>query len=113
MAHFAQLNADNIVLQVVVVHNNDAPNEQAGIAFLHELFGSEKTWVQCSYNATIRGRYPGPGYTYDFQSDVFIAPQPFQSWTLDGNYDWQPPTLMPGTGEWMWDEETLAWVEAA
>lgn len=112
MAHFAQIDNDNIVLQVVVVHNNDAPTEQAGIAFLHGLFGPEKTWVQCSYNATIRGRYPGVGYTYNAQADVFVAPRPYLSWSLDMNYSWQPPIPMPDQGEWMWDEGTLAWVEA-
>lgn len=112
MAHFAELDANNTVLQVVVVHNNDAPTEQAGIAFLHGLFGEGRTWVQCSYNATIRGRYPGPGYTYNEQADVFVAPQPFPSWTLDADYDWQPPTPMPEGTEWMWDENQLQWVPA-
>lgn len=112
MAHFAELDANNIVQQVVVVHNNDAPTEQAGIAFLHGLFGPDKRWVQCSYSATIRGRYPGPGYTYDQQANVFIAPRPFPSWDLNADHDWIPSVAMPGEGEWQWDEGQLAWVAA-
>ena len=110
MAHFAQIDANNIVVRVVVVHNNDAPDEATGIAFLHGLFGEDKTWLQCSYNNNIRKQYPGPGYSYN--GAVFIAPQPYPSWTLDANHDWQPPTSMPVDGEWLWDENQTQWIPA-
>lgn len=72
MAHFAKLNSENIVEQVVVVHNNDAPDEATGIAFLNNLFG-DATWVQTSYNGNIRKNYASVGGTYDPQRDAFIA----------------------------------------
>ena len=72
MAHFAKLNSENIVEQVVVVHNNDAPDEATGIAFLNNLFG-DATWVQTSYNGNIRKNYASVGGTYDPQRNAFIA----------------------------------------
>ena len=74
MAHFAKLNSENIVEQVVVVHNNDAPDEATGIAFLNNLFGAA-TWVQTSYNGNIRKNYASVGGIYDPQRDAFIAPK--------------------------------------
>ncbi len=74
MAHFAKLNSENIVEQVVVVHNNDAPDEATGIVFLNNLFG-DATWVQTSYNGNIRKNYAGVGGTYDPQRDAFIPPK--------------------------------------
>lgn len=110
MAHYAQIDENGIVLGVVVVHNNDAPTEQDGIDFLHALLGADKAWVQCSYNAAIRGRYPAEGYRYDASADVFISPKPYPSWALDENHDWQPPTPKPDGSYW-WDEANLQWVE--
>ena len=105
MAHFAEV-LNGVVQRVTVVHNN---HEAEGAQFCHDLLGGE--WVQCSYNNRIRKQYPGTGYTYDKINDVFIAPQPYESWTLDSNFDWQPPTPMPSTGgEYKWSEEDLAWV---
>lgn len=111
MAHFAKLNDDNVVLEVHVVHNSVAPNEAEGVAFLTNWSGGYKNWKQCSYNGNFRKQYPGSGYTYDPGADVFIAPQPYPSWSLDHNYDWQAPTPMPETGIWSWDENTKKWVE--
>lgn len=108
MAHFAEIDQNNIVLRVLVVPDEQ---EHRGHDYLSERLGG--TWVQTSYNNRIRKQFAGPGYTYDSTADVFIAPQPFQSWSLDANHDWQPPTPMPETGEWMWDEGSLAWVDAA
>ena len=76
MAHFARLDENNTVAEVVVVNNSDAPDEATGIAFLLSLFGPAN-WRQCSYNGNIRKQYPGIGYTYDPVADVFIAPRPF------------------------------------
>ena len=80
MAHFAQLNADNVVTQVIVVNNDvlkdEAGNEQEalGVAFCKSLFGEDTNWVQTSYNANFRGIYAGIGMTYDQANDVFVAP---------------------------------------
>ena len=112
MAHFAQLNSENVVEQVVAVHNNDAPDEAAGIAFLNNLFGNA-TWVQTSYNNRIRKNYAGIGYTYDSGRDAFIPPQPYPSWTMsEETCLWSAPVLYPADGKmYNWNEETLSWIE--
>ena len=115
MAHFAKLDANNMVLEVNVVANAalDSNNEEAsGIAFLTEWSGGYPNWVQTSYNNNFRKQYAGIGYSYDSVADVFIAPQPYPSWSLDDNFNWQPPTPMPEGELWYWDEATLSWVEA-
>jgi hypothetical protein len=67
-------------------------------------------WKQTSFNNNFRKQYCGVGFTYSADADVFVTPQPFPSWTLDSNYDWQPPTPMPTDGEtYYWNEEELAW----
>ena len=105
MAHFAEI-LDGVVQRVIVVHDNEEAN---GSQFCHDLLGGD--WLQCSYNNRIRKQFPSAGFTYNSTADVFIAPQPFTSWTLDANFDWQPPTPMPSTGEpYRWSEEDLAWV---
>ena len=116
MAHFAQLDANNIVLQVIAVSNPDTADasgvekEYIGAAVCERLLGG--TWKQTSYNGNIRKRYAGIGYTYDAGRDAFITPQPYPSWALDDNADWQAPVPMPDDGKmYGWDEETLSWVE--
>ena len=112
MAHFAKLNSENVVDQVVVVDNNDAPDEASGIAFLTNLFGNA-TWVQTSYNGNIRKNYAGLDYTYDSQRDAFIPQQPFPSWILvEDTCLWEAPTPMPTDGIYHWDEATISWVRA-
>ena len=109
MAHFAKIE-DNIVTKVLVVDNN---LEHRGADFLANDLGLGGTWIQTSYNGNFRKQFAGIGYTYDAVNDVFIAPQPFASWSLDQNFNWQPPTPMPIEGNfWHWDEATLSWVEA-
>ena len=111
MAHFAKLNSENIVEQVVVVHNNDAPDEATGIAFLNNLFGAA-TWVQTSYNGNIRKNYASIGGTYDSIRDAFISPQPYPSWTMsEETCLWSAPTPMPVSGMHRWNEATLSWLE--
>jgi hypothetical protein len=113
MAHFAKLNASGVVQSVEVVHNNDAPDEAAGIDFLESLYGpaAPGRWVQTSYNGSMRKQFAGIGCRYDQAADVFIAPQPFPSWSLDAGHDWQPPTPIPETGGlYRWDEASLQWV---
>lgn len=118
MAYFAQIDENGVVLQVLSVSNGDAPDpapdhsEPLGQAFIASL-GIDGEWRQTSYNHSFRKQFAGPGFTYDPVADVFIAQQPFPSWTLDGNHDWQPPTPMPSEGMWLWDEGTLSWVEVA
>lgn len=79
MAHFAQLDEDNVVTQVIVVHNNEllengVESEAKGIAFCQSLFGADTRWVQTSYNGNFRGVYAGIGYTYNAENNVFVAP---------------------------------------
>jgi hypothetical protein len=110
MAHFAKINSENVVDQVVVVHNNDAPDEASGIAFLTNLFGGG-TWVQTSYNNNIRKNYAGIGYAYDSQRDAFIPQQPYPSWVLnEDSCLWDAPVPKPIDGLYNWDESTISWV---
>lgn len=118
MAHFAQLDENNVVTQVIVVANDEllldgVENETKGIMFCKSLLGDDTRWVQTSYNGNIRKNYAGIGYTYDPVADHFFAPQPYPSWTLDADAKWQPPTAMPTEeGKFFnWDEPTLSWVE--
>ena len=111
MAHFAELDANNKVVRVLVVPDEQ---EHRGHDFLANDLKLGGTWLQTSYNNRIRKQYAGIGFTYDADADVFVAPQPFNSWSLDENHDWQPPTPMPTDGKkYAWDEDELAWVEAA
>ncbi len=98
MAHFAELDENNLVLRVIVVNNSDlsdgngGESEAIGIAFCQSLFGANTRWVQTSYNGNFRVRYAGFGYTYDAVRDAFIAPQPAPDWTLDeATLDWVAP----------------------
>lgn len=110
MAHFAQINDANIVLQVLVT-NNDYPNE--GYDWLIENLGGR--WVQTSYNARIRKNFAGIGFYYDEVRDAFIAPKPFESWTLDEETcQWQSPKPYPNDNKlYEWDETALNWKEIA
>lgn len=115
MAHFVKLNENNIVLEVHVVSNDalDASNEEAsGITFLTEWSGGYSNWKQTSYNSTIRGKYAGIGDSYNAEEDIFVAPQPYPSWTRSGSY-WNAPTPMPTTEgkEYYWSEDDLSWRE--
>jgi hypothetical protein len=113
MAHFVKLDENNIVVAGVVVNNNvlDIDNEeQSGVRFLNNLYGTQDNWKQTSYNHRIRKQYAGIGYSYDSVNDVFITPQPYPSWSLDKNFDWQAPTAKPD-GFYIWNEDTLSWIE--
>lgn len=114
MAHFAELDDNNIVVRVIVVSNDDCldadgnESESVGQQFCERLLGGR--WIKTSYNNNIRKQYAGIGYSYDEDADVFVAPQPFPSWTLDENHDWQPPVPYPAEGEWMWDDAEGDWI---
>jgi hypothetical protein len=117
MAHFAQLDANNVVTQVIVVANKDTADaegvekEHIGAAFCERLLGG--VWKQTSYNANMRKNYAGIGFTYDADRDAFIPPKPFNSWTLnEDTCQWQAPVAMPDDGKmYRWDEDTTSWVE--
>jgi hypothetical protein len=116
MAHYAQIDENNIVTQVIVIDNKDTADangvekEYIGAAYCERLFGG--TWKQTSYNGNIRKNYAGIGYTYNADIDAFVAPKPYASWTLDANAQWQAPTAMPTDGKmYSWNEETQTWVE--
>lgn len=107
MAHFAEINQNNIVLRVVKTDNNDV-NGDEGYQWLIDNLGG--TWIKTSYNNNIRKQYAGIGFTYNAVNDVFIVPQPYPSWTLDENFDWQAPTPRPeDDGIYNWNESTLSW----
>ena len=118
MAHFAKLDSNNIVTQVVTVNNdvlieNGVENEQKGIDLLVKLFGNE-IWKQTSYNGNIRKNYAGVGYIYDSNRDAFIPPKHYASWTLnEDNCTWEAPVACP-TDEniYNWDENSGQWVLA-
>lgn len=117
MAHFAQLDENNVVLRVVVIDNADitqgsAESESAGIALCQQLFGADTNWKQTSYNANFRKNFAGTGYCYDAKLNAFIPPQPYKSWTLDTKtYQWIAPKAMPLDGRpYTWNEGLLRWV---
>ena len=124
MAHFAELDGNNIVTRVVVVGND--VTTAAGPLGTNDMhvdgetwcvnFFKGGTWKQTSYNSNFRKRYAGKGHTFDAAKDKFILPQPYNSWSLDGNDDWQAPVTYPtdiGTEEnprrIVWDEDNQKW----
>ena len=121
MAYFAKLE-NSVVTQVISVSNEQCgeptlqfpETDSAGRAFIANTLKLEGTWLQTSFNGNFRGCYAGIGFTYDADKKVFITPQPFPSWTLDTNNDWQPPTVMPNDGKmYEWNEASLAWIKVA
>ena len=115
MAHFAELDENNIVTRVIVVHNNELIDDEGnesevkGVGFCASLLGGTN-WVQTSYNNNMRKQFAGVAYTYDDVNDVFVAPQPYPSWSLDENHDWQPPSPKPDDENiYTWNEETQSW----
>jgi len=120
MAHFAQLDDNNHVTQVIVLNNETVgepdltypATEVMGQAFIMGTLKLSGLWKQTSYNGSFRKQYAGIGYTFDADADVFVAPQPFPSWSLDENHDWQPPVPRPSDGTWIWNESSLSWIES-
>jgi len=144
MAHFAELDGNNIVQRVVVVGND--VTTAAGPLGTNDMhvdgetwcvnFFKGGTWKQTSYNNNFRKQYCGKGYTFDSAKDKFISPQPYDSWALDGNDDWQAPVTFPTdttdkhiswdeagqkwtatdnsdpVNNFNWDASALAWVSA-
>lgn len=124
MAHYALIDENNIVQDIItgvdenVIQTDLDGTIVGGSSEAWEDFYSSRPWFaglickRTSYNGKIRKQYAGIGFTYDAVADVFIAPQPYPSWTLDQNHDWQAPKPRPeGTG-WVWDEEMQEWIDA-
>lgn len=118
MAHFAQLQ-NNIVVRTVVISNDDIidgdgnENENMGVAICEQIAGPG-VWKQTSYNNKFRKMFALPGFIYVPEDDLFYNPQsPHPSWVLDNNYDWRAPVPYPEDGgNYMWNEQTLDWIEA-
>ena len=111
MAHFAKLGVGNIIERVEVVSNDIATDEQTGVDFLNNLYGTRDTWKQTSYNGNIRKNFAGIGYTYDQTRDAFIPPKPFNSWILNEDTClWEAPVAYPDDGQnYEWNESTKQW----
>ena len=122
MAHFAQLDSDNVVTQVIVVSNDDTSDsngvevESIGVAFCQKLLGASTNWKQTSYNSNMRGNYAGIGYTFMSgvatlgvgSTDVFVPQKPYASWTLSTTAAvWEPPST-PGAAPALTEEERTA-----
>jgi|TARA_Y100000114_G_C11746786_1_gene322070 hypothetical protein len=131
MAHFAKLGMGNRVEKVIVVSNDVATTEQAGIDFINKLLGTNDIWKQTSYNTrggvhykednmtpsedqskAFRKNFAGIDYKYNEKLDAFIEPQPYPSWSLNKETClWEAPTPYPEDGEtYKWEESTKNWV---
>ena len=114
MAHFAEIDDNNIVIRVLVVNNEDITidgfeSESEGQKFLSETLGLGGKWIQTSRSGSFRKRFAGIGYSYNEEKNVFIPPKPYESWTF--NYetlDWQAPKPQPHEGH-VWSEEIQDW----
>jgi hypothetical protein len=119
MAHFAKLDTNNVVTEVIVVNNAVIQNlpfpesESIGVEFCQSLYGANTLWKQTSYNASFRKNYAGFGYSYHADIDAFVAPQPYPSWILNTDTaQWEAPVPYPTDGKmYFWDEPTLSWIE--
>ncbi len=122
MAHYALLDENNIVIQVItgvdenIIQTDLDDTQVGGSSDAWEQFYATRPWLNAtsckrtSYNNNIRKQYAGIGFTYDAVNDIFIAPQPYPSWSLDDNFDWQAPTPMPTDGGmYKWVEDDLNW----
>jgi len=130
MAHFAELDSNNVVIRTVVVSNTDVDNNggdysteaESFVASLIPYSENGVAWKQTSYNNNSRKQYASEGYTYDATKNIFIAPKPYNSWVLNSNNDWEPNIANPvdwssiltedGTGRLYpcrWNETDLRW----
>tara|TARA_R110000796_G_scaffold12749_2_gene41832 strand:+ start:733 stop:1110 length:378 start_codon:yes stop_codon:yes gene_type:complete len=124
MAHFAKLDENNIVTQVIVVSNDIATSENAGVTFINNLYGTIDTWKQTSFNTIannhklggtpFRKNYAGINFTYDASRDAFIPPKPYASWVLvDATCQWKSPVDYPDDDDkrYVWNEDNQTWEE--
>jgi len=125
MAHFAELDINNKVLQVVVISNEDVDANGGDQSVEAETFVATivpfvpfgGAWKQTSYNNNFRKQYAGIGYSYNSSLDMFISPQPYPSWSLDSNGNWKAPVTVPNVTEISsnslqitWDEDNQKWL---
>lgn len=119
MAHFAQLDENDVVTTIIVVHNNELLDqdgnevEQKGIDFCKSLYGQDTRWIQTSYNGNFRKNYACGGGTYNEELDAFINPKPYNSWVLNTDTcKWEAPIPRPDNIKpYVWDEETQNWID--
>ena len=111
MAHYAFLDENNIVTEVIVGKDETELIEGLDPETWYGDFRGQKC-VRTSFNAKIRGVYAGIGFLYNPDEDIFVTPQIFQSWIRNGS-NWEPPTPIPTDGKfYQWDEPTLSWIES-
>ena len=120
MAHFAELNSSNEVLRVIVVYNEDVDanggdqhaDAETFVTTIVPYSTGGVAWKQCSYNNNFRKQYAGKGCNYDPSKNKFIYPQPYASWSLDSDDDWQAPVNKPDDGKmYNWNETDTQWEE--
>ena len=116
MAHFAELDSNSVVLRIVVISNDDVNANGGDLSAEAETFVGTLipfidgvAWKQTSYNNNFRKQYARIGGKYDTVRDNFLAEQPYSSWALDGNDDWQAPITRPNIIIPDWDEDNLRW----
>lgn len=119
MAHFARLDENNFVTEVIVVANKDIldengeESEEIGIQFCKKLLGENTNWIQTSYNENFRKRFAGIGKKYIPETDIFTETKLYPSWTYNiDNDEWEPPIPKPEDGDnytWEWNEDTQTW----
>jgi hypothetical protein len=107
MAHYAFLDKNNIVTEVIVGIDETELIEGLDTETWYGNFRGQ-VCKRTSYNSNIRGTYAGIGFSYNPDEDIFVTPQPYPSWIRSGSF-WNAPTPMPVKGEWYWDEENLMW----
>jgi hypothetical protein len=120
MAHFAELDKNNLVVRVCVVDNintcdeHGEEKEEVGVKYLQSIFGENTTWKQTSYNGKFRALYAATGFAYNEELDCFLPPKPFDSWILNKETkSWEAPTERPEKEGYIyfWDEKQLEWIE--
>ena len=109
MSHWAQIDENNVVINVSVGNNND-PNGDEGYQWLIDNVGG--TWIKTSYNNNIRERYATIGGIYEPTLDIFLGHKPYPSWIVSAEKrDWVAPVAKPDSGVWVWNEDTISWDE--
>jgi hypothetical protein len=110
MAHYAFIDENNIVTEVIVGIDETELIEGIEPEIWYGNFRGQLC-KRTSYNHNIRKQFAGIGYTYDSINDVFISPKPYPSWSLNENFDWEAPIARPTEGKWYWSEEKMEWCE--
>ena len=116
MAHFAQLDSDNVVINVIHIDTMEIVDmalgdevEEIGVSKLKSLYGEDTKWIKTSYTGSIREKYAGIGFTYNEELDCFVSPKPFESRTFNSEIkDWEAPIPQP-TDAHSWNEDTQEW----